>query len=170
MYINDKRVGEWVGFDYQGVLAQRYNFSSGELLYDRSIADSSLYNLDRKPVFVGGAPCLHNFLINNFSYSGIFEVEKDSTFAVVSFIIDGFGNVHSPTITKSSGSKPLEKELLRLVLATQGNWLPAVKAGQKTMAYVYRIRKDIVTVKKGDRTREFRAFFRVVEQDGSYSL
>ena len=52
MYLNDKRVGEWVSFDYHNKLTQRYNVTKGKLLFDSSIKDSSDYNFNRKPLLL----------------------------------------------------------------------------------------------------------------------
>jgi antitoxin component YwqK of YwqJK toxin-antitoxin module len=163
MYLNDKRVGEWLTFDFNGNLVQRYNYTTRELLYDNSLIDSMTFNRDRKPIYIGGGIGLTEYLYYNFEFSRIPLPERDSAYAVVSFVIDSLGNVEAPKIDRSSGSKELEKELIRLVVSTAGNWVPGLKDGKKMPAHVYRIRKDIVVAKKGDESRQYKSYFTVVD-------
>lgn len=145
MYLNDKRVGEWTSFDQLGHIAQKYNFSKSKLLLEKSLKDSTEYNMNRKPLFIGGLPCLNDFLFRNFKFSDVTSIESDSVYSIISLKIDVNGVLTGVGVSESKGPSSLDKEMIRLVSLSTGNWLPGVMNGQKTDSD-YKIRLDIYRV------------------------
>jgi antitoxin component YwqK of YwqJK toxin-antitoxin module len=161
MYLNDKRIGEWVSFDYHNNLTQKYNFKKERLLFESSIEDSSNYNLNRKPLFIGGLNCLTGFLYYNYKSTDVL-IEKDSTYVTIGFTINTNGVTQEHRIIKTSHSKYLEKEILRLISSTDSNWLPALANKQK-VNYEYKIRMDIIRYSGNGQNPSFRSFFTILE-------
>jgi antitoxin component YwqK of YwqJK toxin-antitoxin module len=161
MYLNDKRVGEWVSYDYYNRLIQKYDFKEKKLLFEKSINDSLDYNLNRKPLFIGGVDCLTEFLYHNYKSTSVL-IDKDSTYVTIAFTINANGGTQEHRIIRSSRSKDLEKEMLRLISSTDSNWLPAIENGQ-TKTFEYKIGIDIIRYPDSGQNRRFKSFFTILE-------
>jgi hypothetical protein len=156
MYLNDKRIGEWVSFSESGNIFQIYNFSRKRLMLDPSVKDTSEYNGTRNALFVGGLTCFEDLLAYEFSFTTVDlreGIKSDSTAATVSFTIDEKGSVIAPKIESTTGNKLLENEALRIVALLDNQWIPAVKEG-RTVSSIYKIhfffvRKQSSRGKKG---------------------
>jgi len=157
MYLNDKRVGEWVSFDYDNKLIQKYNATKGKLLFDSSIKDSSEYNLNRKPLFIGGLNSLTEFLNYNYKSTSVL-IEKDSTYVTVAFTVNTDGRTQEPRIIRTSKSKSLEKEILRLISSTDNNWIPALVNGEK-VNYELKVSMDIIRSTVNGQKSNYKSFF-----------
>lgn len=149
MYLNGKRIGEWSSFTYSGDAFQKYNFSKQELLLDRSIKDSLDYNKNRSALFIGGIPCLIDFLSHEFQLPGsmMVKAKSDSASVIVSCTIDKNGNLHDTKVEKSNGYKELENEAIRITNLSINHWIPAIRDSDPIDS-VYKIqffivRKDI---------------------------
>lgn len=163
MFLNDKRVGEWVSFDYKGEIFQKYNFSKSILIYEKSLTDSMLYNSDRKPLFIGGLPCLSNFIANNISMVEIAsKIVKDSTYATINFMIDENGQTRQIDIKTNYDNKTLKEEMLKLIGLTDRYWLPGLKNGIKT-AFPYSIEFGIIQTENNTNSKSLRTYFKVIE-------
>lgn len=160
-YLNDKKVGEWVSYDYFNRLVQKYNFNEKKLLFEKSINDSLDYNLNRKPLFIGGLDCLIAFLFNNYESTRVL-IDKDSTYITIAFTINTNGSTQEHRITRTSRSKDLEKEMLRLISSTDFNWLPAVENGQ-TKNYEYKIGLDIIQYPDSGQNLRYKSFFTILD-------
>lgn len=161
MYLNDKKVGEWVSFDYHNKLTQKYNFKTGKLLFESSIKDSIDYNLNRKSLFIGGLICLTEFLYDNYKSTDVL-IEEDSTYVTIAFTLNTNGSTQEHRIIRTSHSKYLEKEILRLISSTDFNWLPALVNGQK-VNYEYKISMDIIRYPDKGQNRSYKSFFSILE-------
>lgn len=159
MYLNDRRVGQWITFDYDGQEIQRYDFKTHTLLLDVSIKDSTNYNLNRKPVFIGGPNLLYDFLVQNFNFQQII-VDADSTFATVEFVVTTSGAIDNVTFVKSSGSKVLEKELSRLVSMTVNNWVSGLENGQPNSQRLA-IGFDLIRYKDREQKIKYKSKFKI---------
>ncbi|MBX2967675.1 MAG: energy transducer TonB [Cyclobacteriaceae bacterium] len=163
MYLNDKRVGEWTSFNYLGEMAQKYNFTTSNLMFDSSIKDSLVYNLNRKPLFIGGQVCLSSFLHNNINLPPIMsKVKGDSTNALITFKINEQGDIEDINVNSNTESKVLRDEMTRLVTATNSKWLPGLKDGIKIKC-VYKIRYDLIRTKTSETSYRFKTFFTILE-------
>lgn len=161
MYLNDKKVGEWVSFDYFNRLVQKYDFKENKLLFEKSINDSLDYNLNRKSLFIGGIACLTDFLYYNFKSTSV-AIDKDSTYITFAFTVNINGSTQEHRIIRTSRSKGLEKEMLRLISSTDFNWLPAVENGQMKN-YEYKIGLDIIRYPDSGQNRRYKIFFTILE-------
>lgn len=160
-YLNDQRVGEWVAFDFSNRLVQKYDFETGRLLYENSIKDSADYNLNRKPLFIGGLICLNEFLLNNCKFADVL-IGNDSTYVTIAFTVNTNGTTEDLRIDRTGHSKALEREMLRLISSTDSNWLPAIENGQ-ARNYEYKIRMDIIPYADNGQNRRFKSFFAILE-------
>ena len=161
-FLNDKRVGEWLAFDFGGNICQRYNFTTSKLTLDSSLKDSLAYNQNRGPLYIGGTPCLIDFLVHEFSLKGIAEViKKDSSTVIIQFSIDPTGKISDPKIYDSNGPALLEKEALRLVPLLENNWIPALQNGQAATSD-YKIAFDVTQNVMTDRFKSFKIILRPI--------
>ena len=132
-YINDKRVGEWVSFEYTGEEYQRYNFTSGKLIKDKSLDDTTSLNKNRKALFIGGLPCLIDLLFNEIRLTDpLSKMKVDSISIVVSFLINKEGDVFQPEIFRTNAPKAFNNEAIRLVGLTKNSWIPSIQNGERT--------------------------------------
>lgn len=163
IFLNDKRVAEWISFDNEGKVFQRYNFSKSLLIYERSLNDSIFYNTNRKPLFIGGLPCLLSFLNSNINFTKILDkIDRDSTYAIISFTIDEQGNTQSIDAITNYDNKPFKDEMLRLAGLSSSYWLPGLKDGVK-IALPYKFRYDLLRTENAENFKSWKGFFRVVE-------
>ncbi|MEI6576712.1 MAG: hypothetical protein WCO63_11090 [Bacteroidota bacterium] len=102
IYKDDQRIGEWSALNENAELFQKFDFSKGRLLFDSSLKDSSEYNKNRVPLFIGGLPCLIDFLADAFDYT-LFDsfLVFDSTSVVLHFKIDSLGHVSEAQLLQS---------------------------------------------------------------------
>lgn len=150
MYLNDKRVGDWVAFDQQGELIQKYNFSRAELIVDLTLDDTLKFNTNRPALFIGGQTCLKDFLNYNLDYGNInWKNLSDSSSVEIFFTIDEFGNTGQ---IRQQGvlNSELVRELERLVSSTDGKWLPALKDKKKLPSVVHLQFTAIILVKQAN--------------------
>lgn len=144
MYLNDKRVGEWISFSPSGTIAQKYNFTTSTLIYDLTIEDSLKYNTNRKPLFIGGYTCLIDFLNTNLNLLSILtQPNVDSTYATITFTINKQGSPEDFNVISNSKNEYSKKELIRLFASTDQYWLPGLKDGIP-INDVYKVRFDMI--------------------------
>jgi antitoxin component YwqK of YwqJK toxin-antitoxin module len=163
MYLNDKRVGEWSSFTYSGDTFQKYNFSKNILISDLSIKNTLEYNINRNALFIGGLPCLIDFLTNEFNLTGglMPEIKSDSTSTIVSFTIDKDGKVIEPKIESTTGNKGLENEALRIVALTNNKWIPAISGGAMVNS-IYRIHFFIIEKRITQTYKQFKIGYKPI--------
>lgn len=163
MYLNDKRVGEWTSWNRDGEVIQKFNFTTGQLDFENSIEDSTLWNTNRKPVFIGGLPSLSYYLASNIRMAHTaFKVNQDSIYAIITFNIDQDGKTNSIQVTDNSGHKDLKDELIRLISSTDTQWIPGLRNGLKS-EYPYKLRYDIIRIEFTPNSRQWRSYFSVIE-------
>lgn len=148
VYQNDLRIGDWLVFDFDGKLNQRYNFSDSLLLYDETITDTSRLNRERGPVYLGGSVCLVDYLIDHFYFDGLESAMKkqDSSRVIIQIAIDHKGNKTSMEIVESNGSPKMEAESIKIMGLIDNNWLPALKNGKPVNSF-YKISLTILKKK-----------------------
>jgi hypothetical protein len=130
-YLNDKRVGEWIGFDFDGNIEQRYNFTKQKLIFDSSVKDSLNYNKERSALFIGGSENLGDFLFYELNFSeAAKQLKQDSASVVIQFSIDINRKLTDIKIVRSNAPLSMEREALRVVKLFDDNWLPALQDGQ----------------------------------------
>jgi hypothetical protein len=132
MYLNDKRVGLWTTLDRSGGVHQKYDFSSQLLIKDESIRkDSSMFNVNRKPVYLGGEYALAAMLIDADSITSALlyhkPVKGDSAAVLITLKITAGGKVTGIRAESYKAPKFLIKESNRLAVLTEGNWIPALQ-------------------------------------------
>jgi antitoxin component YwqK of YwqJK toxin-antitoxin module len=163
IFLNDKRVGEWTSWDIHGVLIQKYNFSTGRIIFDGSIKDTVLWNTNRKPIFVGGPQSLSYHLATNIKPTQIAnKMKRDSIGAMITFNIDKYGKTNNITVPMNSGDQALEDELIRLISTTDSFWIPAIKEGVK-FEYTFKLRYHIILIESTPNSRQLRSYFSVIE-------
>jgi TonB family protein len=130
-FLDDKRVGEWTAFDFNGDIYQKYDFTNSRLISDISISDSLQYNNSRPPIYLGGLPYLKDQLSYEFNFRQVIElIKKDSTTVIVEFSITPSGKINNVTIIQSNAPSSMEKEVLRLITILDNNWIPAMQGDQ----------------------------------------
>lgn len=130
MYINDNRFGRWKSFDPDGNLIQDYDFSKKILYFDKTIKDSSYYNLSRNAIFLGGESKMQENIIDSFLFMKVVStIDLDSTTVKISFKINKEGNVSDCKVEKNTGNIEFEKEAIKAINTTSGNWIFAVSDG-----------------------------------------
>jgi antitoxin component YwqK of YwqJK toxin-antitoxin module len=135
MFLNDKRVGEWLAFNPHGEVVQINNFSKGKLLFDVNLEDTAAFNTNRNALFLGGDDQLvESFFQNSLSVSlteGAMTSKIDSVVAVAQFTIGATAKLEDIVVTSAPRSKVVEDGLYKLVQLTEYNWLPGLKDSQK---------------------------------------
>jgi hypothetical protein len=151
-YLNDKRVGEWIGFDFDGNIEQRYNFTRSQLIFDSSIEDSLSYNKDRPALFIGGSYYFADYLFFEFDFaSAAKEIRKDSSSVVIQFSVETNLKVGDIKLVQSNAPASMEKEGLRLVELFDDNWLPALQDSHPVKS-TYKLEFRIIRTKNGVKT------------------
>lgn len=154
MYRNDKRVGLWLFYNSKGTLIQKANFSTHELFYDISLKDSTTYNSNREPVYMGTKHNLEKSfnkeLLKVLLPNGL-AAKNDS--AIVSFVVDMNGGIMDEPQTESSTySKTQNNEFSQFIKRTNGNWLPGLSNGVAVpKTYKLHILTQSIPTKEGDR-------------------
>jgi len=148
-FMGDKRIGEWMSWDRNGELLQKYNFSTDRLIFEETIKDSLNWNINRKPLFVGGEQSLSHHLASNMNLSLIDKrtIKNDSIHAVVSFVIDAFGKTTDISVTINFTDKALIDELIRLIKTTDLFWVPKLKDGIKSESF-YKLNFNLIRTTK----------------------
>jgi TonB family protein len=137
-FLNDKRIGEWSAFSYNGDLYQKYDFTRSRLIKDTQFKDSLQYNQSRMPVFLGGMPVLTSY-IGDFNYRNFISTfNKDTAAVIVTLSIDKTGKLTGSKVSESSGTKKMEEEALRVASLIPDSWIPALENGEP-IAWDYHI-------------------------------
>lgn len=141
MYRNDKRVGLWSFYDYNGQLLKKANLTTYKLFYDSTLKDSTTYNINRNPVYIGTEDNLVKGLRYELSEKVLglntMNAKKDS--ADVSFVIAIDGTIEETQVINSTYPKTQNDELLRFVKQTGGGWLPGMTNGV-VVPKIYKLR------------------------------
>jgi len=130
LFIKNKRIGEWVTYDYNGKILQKYNTTTSQLLYDSSIKDSSQLNLNRKALFLGGKNALTEYVQENIS-TFLPDLSSRPTILLVSIIIDKNGKVADVIINESNLSKATNRKIIDQIFKSDYYWIPALKNATK---------------------------------------
>jgi len=163
MYLNDRRVGEWVSLTYAGELSQKFNFSTQKLMHERSLPDSSTYNTKRRALFIGGNPALMDFLAHEMQWTGPFveNGKADSTSVVISFTIDKKGNTIHPNAGEILGKKEFTAEAIRVIGLTSSNWIPAIFDSQPVES-IYKVQFFVIRDKRSKDSHTFWPGYRTI--------
>lgn len=79
---------------------------------------------ETQPEFPGGSEAMYQFIVENLKYPSTCENIQGR--AIVQFLVDDTGHVHSPEIAKSDFSESFNQEIIRIV-----NLFPQFKPGEK---------------------------------------
>ncbi|MFC5271975.1 hypothetical protein [Adhaeribacter terreus] len=135
IFIKDKRVGEWVTYNFNGELIQKYNFNTIELFYDREIKDSLEYNKTRKATFLGGKKFLIDYLNENIT-RGLPLLNRNNIHFKVSFTIDENGKITDLKVIDSNLLDKTNSNLLSVFYNLDSSWIVALDNGNK-VKYTY---------------------------------
>jgi TonB family protein len=91
--------------------------------------------VEKMPEFPGGTMAIQDYLVRNIYYPPEAREAGETGKAYVQFIVDTNGAVINPKIIKSSGSKSLNKEALRVV-KKMPKWIAGEDSGKKANVYV----------------------------------
>jgi TonB family protein len=100
-----------------------------------SQADTALALAQIMPEFPGGTIELTKFIEKNANYPVEAREKGETGKAYIRLIIDTNGKVISPRILKSSGSKSINEEALRVV-KSMPRWTPGIENGNKVNVYI----------------------------------
>ncbi|MDX1428556.1 MAG: energy transducer TonB [Salegentibacter mishustinae] len=92
--------------------------------------DSIVSFPDVEAEFEGGAEGMKAYLIENTEYPELARKKGEEGKVYVKFIIELDGSITGIKVLKSSGSKLLDEEAVR-VIENMPNWIPAEKDGKK---------------------------------------
>lgn len=147
LYNNNKRIGLWHFFDYQGNLMQNFNYDKNLLLYEAPDDQSVLftYMFDKpikatdtltKPIKVGGR------YFGYINYMRLFKIPKDyseETYrsAMVELLISPGGHLADYTIHLPSYNNPLDLNFnIDLLSDEDKTFIPATLNGQPVSARI----------------------------------
>jgi antitoxin component YwqK of YwqJK toxin-antitoxin module len=153
-YLNDKKVGEWISFDYSGAIVQKFNFSTSKLVFDRSLVDSLQY-LNRPPLYVGGVGQLQRSFFREFDMKRIDSgIKKDTSTVIVEVPISEKGGVGEVKVMQNDAPPAIKKEVVRTV-ALLDNWIPA-RQDDHAVSGSYKLKFSIIRLREGTSIRTIR--------------
>ena len=97
--------------------------------------DTALMAAEKMPEFPGGTMAIQDYLVHNIYYPPEAREAGETGKAYVRFIVDTNGKIVNPKIIKSSGSKSLNEEALRVV-KKMPKWIAGLDSGKKVNVYV----------------------------------
>jgi|SRR5690606_7324549 len=143
-YDNGIKTGIWEYFDSQGQVEQRYDFTQGELIYDKhepssigGATKSALIingelrenNTGQLPVLLGGRSKYAYYLVNNLVYPSEARVNKVEGTVIISVTITMDGKIIDEQVEGEAGFG-LGEEALRVVRLLPDEWVPIIVDGE----------------------------------------
>lgn len=135
-FTKDVRSGKWSFYDEKGVMVQEYDYTNKNVISDVTLAgiqpreykvingaDTTMYFLQRPPVYIGGRSKLNRAKIIQF------KPEFDSVKVEVRFIIEKTGHARDYYIVKKMGY-PFDQEALFTLQRLPATWAPAMLNGE----------------------------------------
>ena len=90
--------------------------------------------VDKAPDFPGGHTALATYIAENLQYPAEAEANGEQGRSIVQFVVNIDGSICQERIVRSSGSKSLDAEALRVTKAAP-QWIPAQLAGENVRSY-----------------------------------
>lgn len=142
VYVQGRKTGVWVYYNFMGQLEQKYDHSTNELLYWRFCGtpdslyfiyfgdDSTKVKLERPPLYIGGEavqlePILALVRIPWFTL----WLHKNYRKIIINFTVDSSGKTSDYRVTKGI-SASFDKKLLKALQGIPQTWLPAIQNGK----------------------------------------
>ncbi len=129
--VDGLKVGRWTSKWQDGTLVKEENFEKGKFVTGKRLSDGNMvtYVANSKDAgYKGGPNELYKFLGTNLSLGGL-NVPSEGR-VVVTFVITPDGTLEDYQI-QNSVNAGVDKEVLRVVKLTNGNWTPAMINDEK---------------------------------------
>jgi TonB family protein len=138
-YKNNNRDSVWNGYDYNGQVEVKYDYTHKKLLLfnpPKSVKSIEKYNLingpdttkvtlDQPPIFVDGGSKMLQLYIANIRYPAKAKENNIQGKVIIAFTIDAHGNISNYRVKKPIGGG-CDEEALRVVQLIEGDWLPGI--------------------------------------------
>jgi TonB family protein len=135
-YKDDKRVGNWKTYNFDGSLNLEYDFTNNKLIQLAQTDSTKLYNvitpegiknvkLDRPPLFLNGGRALWTTI----TYPKAARENMVQGAVIISITIDENGVITNYRVKQSLGFG-CDEEAMHAAKLSDGNWLPGVLEGK----------------------------------------
>jgi protein TonB len=137
-YLDDKKIGVWEYYDYNGELEQKYDYTKNEILYFKlsenqtnkeykviNGTDTISTKLSRPPLFIGGSRLIFNALFKEVRYPDKAKKNKTEGTVLITFTIDINGKTSNHRVSKGIGDG-CDEDALRVVKKFLNNWIPGI--------------------------------------------
>jgi TonB family protein len=133
--VNFQKDGIWQEISEDGVLTYKEFYKNAKLengVSYSSKGDSVIYTLEEENAeFKGGMQGFADFLQRNLSYPLDAQSSKSQGKVYVQFVVCTDGTLCDYSVLKSAGHPSLDKEAVRVLQKTSGQWKPGVQKGRK---------------------------------------
>ncbi|AIZ64860.1 hypothetical protein PK28_16415 [Hymenobacter sp. DG25B] len=141
-YHNDKPVGVWEFYTYQGKLEQQYDYTRHQLVMNDPAETKITFRpvvgaapLELNPVYIGGFSKLHQLIGQSLRFPPQALRNRKGGRAVVGFTLAADGQPGNFRVVQSVGYG-IDEEALRVAQAVAVGWLPASVGGRPVAAEV----------------------------------
>jgi TonB family protein len=141
-YSANQKVGVWEFYDSEGVLEQKYDYTTNEITYFKiderektkeykviKGSDTIETKLDRPPLYIGGLTLMFESVFENIHFPEEAKEHGVSGRVNITFVIDSNGNASNHRVFKGVGYG-CDEEALRLIKEIPDNWVPGLLNGQ----------------------------------------
>ena len=136
--LNFQKEGVWLEIKEDGTIANKEMYKDGNFVKGVSYlvtGDSTVYNLkEEQPEFKGGMQGFGNFLTNNLRYPSDAQNSNSQGKVYVQFVVCTDGTLCDYKVLKSAGHLSLDKEAVRVLQKSSGQWKPGIQRGNKVRA------------------------------------
>ncbi len=139
-YLQDKKIGIWEYYDFNGALEQQYDYSESRLIFDKKIelqkdneftviagSDTIKTKLDHGPIYIGGSALMLDPIHIDFPKEA--GEKKISGTVYISFVVDKNGKAVNHKVKKGIGYG-CDEEAMRVVKLIPDSWIPGQLNGQ----------------------------------------
>jgi TonB family protein len=134
-YDNDKKVGVWEFYDTDGILEQKYDYSTNQLVFNKEGNQFGSYKViidgkptdivpDTPPIFIGGLSSYDRFIVNNLKYPTNSKSNGIEGRQLVLVTLSKQGEILNASIYRSI-APDIDQEALRLINELPKEWIPA---------------------------------------------
>ena len=132
---NFQKEGVWLELKEDGTIGNKEIYKDGNFVKGVSYwvtGDSTVYNLkEEQPEFKGGMQGFGNFLTNNLRYPLDAQNSSSQGKVYVQFVVCTDGTLCDYRVLTSAGHPSLDKEAVRVLQKSSGQWKPGIQRGNK---------------------------------------
>jgi TonB family protein len=132
---NFQKEGIWLEIKEDGTIGNKEIYKDGNFVKGvnyLATGDSTIYNLkEEQPEFKGGMQGFGSFLTNNLRYPLDAQHSSSQGKVYVQFVVCTDGTLCDYKVLKSAGHPSLDKEAVRVLQKSSGQWKPGIQRGTK---------------------------------------